>query len=912
MYRTLHRITLCVLPILACVYTSKAQCPASTPLVIHSITTTESRCQASGTATVSVSGGSTPYTFSIIAGPTLSPPQSTNILQSLAPGTYTIQVTDNCNTSDTTHFTITGSYVVPALSITTQSPGCPGSSDGSITINVTNGRAPLSYSLISPSPVTAAPQTSNVFTGLPVGTYTCQVTDSCGNIQTRMVSLSAPSSAVTIVGGNIQYLGCDSFAVIMVSTISNYKPPYTTTWKLLDGSVVTHVLTAPAINYGNEIFDTLYLRYHHIQGATDDITVTVTNQCGISASNFLDISAGMDMQARGILSPGCNGQYYYIVDGFPQLHCATVTYTLISPSGAVLATQTNNSEFSGYPPGTGYKVIRQDCCKTDTLQFDWASRPAFKIAYTQNLSYGTCKEGTTSLFITFSSDPVDIVLASGPPSVTFADGTVHTYTYPDTTHNVRSGALLGYFGAGTYKIYAISQCGEKDSVTVTFGSSDVLHSVFTPTLEKGCTDASKILLNVTSNTGWASGLITVNSIYNHFVYLPDNTFNDSIQNLTAGTYYTTYQYQNAYGITYVGMADPGCDVINDTIVVPVYKQPLFSSSAAVALCGATRQVALLPDSTSGAAPYQYRIIAGSTTTSLQASPVFAGLSTGTYTFQMVDACANSYTRDITIDTLTLPNIVTTGNTCIGGAATFTLPASPFYSYSWLRPNGSTSTGNTLSINPVTNADTGTYKVAVTSTIGGCTNTASKSYILRACSVLAENLLRFSGQRKNNNIQLNWQTADEVNMSYYIVERSTDGYVFTPVQRVEATGGMQNTYTATDTHVPSGTVYYRLESVEKGGAINYSSIITFNNLNAQPFTVYPSLVTGNTPVTVTGPVASQTAFIRVIGADGKVWQTIAVAAGATKTRIDVTSMPKGSYFIVFTDNDHVITTKIWKE
>jgi hypothetical protein len=43
---------------MACTYASKAQCPAATALVIHSVTPTESRCPASGSAIVSVSGGS--------------------------------------------------------------------------------------------------------------------------------------------------------------------------------------------------------------------------------------------------------------------------------------------------------------------------------------------------------------------------------------------------------------------------------------------------------------------------------------------------------------------------------------------------------------------------------------------------------------------------------------------------------------------------------------------------------------------------------------------------------------------------------------------------------------------------------------------------------------------------------------
>jgi hypothetical protein len=81
----LCRVFLFLLLTLAYQHGAKAQCPASSPLVINAINPTESRCQASGTATVSVSGGSAPYTYSIIAGPGTAPAQSSNVLQSLAP-----------------------------------------------------------------------------------------------------------------------------------------------------------------------------------------------------------------------------------------------------------------------------------------------------------------------------------------------------------------------------------------------------------------------------------------------------------------------------------------------------------------------------------------------------------------------------------------------------------------------------------------------------------------------------------------------------------------------------------------------------------------------------------------------------------------------------------------------------------
>ncbi|MBS1563452.1 MAG: SprB repeat-containing protein, partial [Bacteroidetes bacterium] len=843
---SLPRMLICLLLISAFRNAATAQCPAATSLVINSVSTSQSRCAASGKATVSASGGRKPYIYSIIAGPVLAPPQSSNVLQSLEPGSYTVKVTDNCNTSVTRNFTITGNYAVPAPTVISQPPSCSGSSDGSITINVTDGRAPFSYSLISPSPVIAGPKAGNVFTGLPAGTYTCQVSDSCGNFQTRTVSLVVTPGTVGIGGPTLQYLACDSFAVYIPFPVSNYNPPYTIKATLPNGTVKTHVLTAPAINSG-VIMDTFYVRFHHVAGAADMMPVTITDKCGVSSSASLELSTGMDMSVTSALPSDCSSNYTYTFDASPSLHCGTVTYKLVNPSGAVVATQINNATFTGYPPGTGYKVIRQDCCRKDTLQFDWAAAPPFAISWLQNMTYGSCKEGLISLYIAFnySSRLADLVLVSGPPSVTFADGTVHTYTYPDTSRNVGSGAVLGYFGPGTYKFYVIDQCGNKDSATVSFAPSDMRSTVFTASVIKGCTDANKILLNVNSNSSYSVGQLTVDPVYSRYTSWGDNIFTDSIVNLPAGTYYATYEYQLQYGINWVGMTDPGCDVIRDTLIVPVYTQPSFNSSAAVAVCGAARNVALLPDSSSGVFPYAYQIIGGPATTSQQASPVFPGLSTGTYTFLMADGCGNSYSHSISIDTLSVPGVVASGSTCAGAAVTFILPSIPFYSYTWQLPHGGTSTGNSLSINPVRVSDTGSYKITVTSSIGGCTDTESKNYTLSYCMLLAEGLLRFDGRRKGGNLELEWQTADEINISSYIVERSTDGISFATLQQAGATYIPMHVYTVTDRQVPSGVVFYRLKMVLKNGTHSYSNILSFNNTNMGTVNVYPRLITGNT-------------------------------------------------------------------
>ena len=902
-----------------CMYTATAQCPASSPLVINSVTSTESRCQTSGSATVSASGGATPYTYSIIAGPSTAPAQSSNLFRSLAPGTYTVQVTDNCNTSVTASVTVTGSYTIPSPTATTQTTSCPNSRDGSLTIANTGGLGPYSYSLISPSPVTVAPQASNVFTGLPAGTYTYQVSDSCGNFQTRTATVAAGSAASINSGISLQYVACDSFEAVLTIYVSQVKPPYATTFTLPDGRVLTKALSASDFNSGFVQINVPF-RYHHVTGNPDDMHFTVTDNCGTSSNYEIFMSIFLDMEIEQNSPAGCGSGYSYNVDllaGYGG-HCSTMTYTLISPAGATLAVQTNDPTFSGYPPGNGYKVIRHDCCEKDSLTFNWAPPPSYSsISPITTTPYRTCKENTTNEFLLVTANfTKSVVLASGPPSVTFLDGTVHTYTYPDTLQDPDPSANIVYLAgltAGTYKVYDLDVCGGKDSATFTIFPSALRHTSFAASGKVACGGGGSILLNATTDAPEASITISPSTTLS----LTQSPYVNTVTGLTPGTYYVSYHFTDALStlISYIyptGMDNEGCDVITDTVNVPGYMQPLFFTNPAVANCGATRDVALIPDSASGVQPYKYQITAGPQTTAAQSSPVFTGLTAGTYTFLMSDACGNSYSSDITIDTLSVPFVTTAGGTCAGGDATFTLPVSPFNSYTWQHPDGTITTGDTLSFNPITSADTGVYRITATSTIGGCTSTSTKTLTLGFCTVLQETLLHFSGQQKNGDIQLSWQVADEAGVGYYIIERSVDGMTFSPVREVAATNAAQAGYTAIDTHAPSGIVYYRLQTVGNNGVINYSQTILFNMDNNSSFTVVPTAITGNTPVKCTYPRAGSTGFIRVVGIDGRVYRTIIVPAGSTATSIDVAGLARGDYFVVFAGNDTVAAIQVWRE
>jgi len=170
----------------------------------------ESRCTATGSLKVTPSGGSGTYNYKM-AGPTTVDYTSSNTITGLQPGTYTLTVRDivtNCETT-LTNVVIPGTYVQPKFGLTQSDVTCNNGNDGTITVTgVLNGRTPFVYKIVAPSPSgVGTTNSTGSFSGLTPGTYSVQLTDSCGSIQTRTVSIQNYTwsiSAATVTLSNCQ------------------------------------------------------------------------------------------------------------------------------------------------------------------------------------------------------------------------------------------------------------------------------------------------------------------------------------------------------------------------------------------------------------------------------------------------------------------------------------------------------------------------------------------------------------------------------------------------------------------------------------------------------------------------------------------------------------------------------------
>lgn len=179
-------------------------------------------------------------------------------------------------------------------------------------------------------------------------------------------------------------------------------------------------------------------------------------------------------------------------------------------------------------------------------------------------------------------------------------------------------------------------------------------------------------------------------------------------------------------------------------------------------------------------------------------------------------------------------------------------------------------------------------------------------------VLPVKLTRFTASEAGNNVQLKWQTANEVNTSFYTVERSTDGIHFTAIGSVAAIGSNAHAYQYNDGTATGlqnvKAIYYRLIISDKNGASTTSNIVVFAaKPNITALLLLPNPVQNLVKVTVNN--FSGKATFTVVDMSGKQWQQQRVSAtnGATVS-INTSALPAGTYILRFIGDNAIFSEK----
>jgi hypothetical protein len=159
----------------------------STLLVTSVVNTAPSCTVNNGQITISVSGGVSPYVYSINGGVN----QGNGVFSSLAPGLITYSVTDNVGCAGTGSIQLSTITQIAVASNQISNVLCNGQQNASIQLTASGGQSAYTYSQNGITYVA-----SGTFTNLAAGTYVFYAKDAAGCIGSTTITINQPSALV--------------------------------------------------------------------------------------------------------------------------------------------------------------------------------------------------------------------------------------------------------------------------------------------------------------------------------------------------------------------------------------------------------------------------------------------------------------------------------------------------------------------------------------------------------------------------------------------------------------------------------------------------------------------------------------------------------------------------------------------
>jgi gliding motility-associated-like protein len=199
-----------------------------------------------GSATVSGSGGTPPYQYSLNSGSY----QANGTFNSLSAGVYTLTVRDTGMCTSDLSVTITQPWIPLTANIVSQTNvSCQGGGNGSITVAGWGGTLPYVYSLDG-----GLFQASGTFDSLSTGTYTIRVRDSALDIIDVSVTVSETEAMnIAVSGEDIYCYGGSTGSV--TALVSGGTVPYSYSWNTVPVQDTSTATNLPAGTYSVTVTD---------------------------------------------------------------------------------------------------------------------------------------------------------------------------------------------------------------------------------------------------------------------------------------------------------------------------------------------------------------------------------------------------------------------------------------------------------------------------------------------------------------------------------------------------------------------------------------------------------------------------------------------------------------------------------
>ena len=725
------------------VYVSDANgCGSTIPITVSSTGTlnvtasaTPTSCSSvnNGSITVTPPTGTPPYLYSLNGGT----PQSSNVFTNLAPGNYTVTVTDNGGCSGTTTVTVGAGAPITGNATTTAST-CPTSADGTITVTPTSGTAPYTYSMDG-QPY----QSSNIFTGVLAGTHYIVIKDAIGCTSNTIpvtvnsgpplsgTASSTPTSCPGVNNGTItvtptsgtppyQYT-LDGGSLQSSNVFTNVSAgPHTVQFK--DAAACSSVIINVTVAQGTGVTANATSTATSCSGVNNG-TITVTPTTGTAPYQYsLD---GAASQSSNVFTNVSAGTHNIIVTDATGCSSSPINVTVAAgsaPTGTATSTPAScngvNNGTITVTPTTGtapYQYSLDGLTNQTSNVFTNVAAGNHVVVFTDangcvssniNVTVAAVANVTASATSTPTSCPG---VNNGTITVTASNGTA-PYQYSLNGGAYQSSNTFVNLAPGTYTVVVrdINTCTSNTvSVTVAAGAGVTGTATSTAT---SCNGASNGTVTVTPNNGASPYQYSLDG----GAFQASNVF----INVAAGP----------HTIVFTDAAGCSSSTINVTVAAGA---PLTAgiNQTNVTCNGLSNGSITVNVNAPGTAPFQYSL----DNVTFQASNTFTGLAAGTYTVYFRDGqnCTGTQTVTITQPAALALSVGTQNVLCNGqsnGVITVTGSGgtSP-YQYSL---NGTTyKSSNTF------NVAAGTYTVYIRDN-NGCVQTQSNVVITEPAALTA--------------------------------------------------------------------------------------------------------------------------------------------------------------------------------
>ncbi len=576
-------------------------------------------------------------------------------------------------------------------------------------------------------------------------------------------------------------------------------------------------------------------------------------------------------------------------------------------TGAPYVFATGNS-VSFIPSYGEYRIAYEDQCgMKDSIVFNFGASGGYgPPTFNFNAYQPLCSAGGTIYYnvdaVQTNSSPVSqLTITSGPGGLTYPRFRKGQSILTSATSDSYGFIYQYYFDslvAGTYQVLVDYGCSQQTTTSFTINNgitgSPTGYLTFTPSVNN-CSSLGATVKSTSNITSSDANLIISDPPFIRILNAPvaflkaisiskngtdpslpfilGNMSADGISSngidTNAVMIYPKYTFMNVFGgsLTFpdgdytVELYSKCTGTIMDTKSFSItggaaYSKPnLGASSGYICESGTVKVVA---NPIGGKRPFLYQILLAidqdlSHYSALQSDSVFilpSGTPPGTvYNLRAVDACNNSFTGQVVVNSFTGNLYMAVSSDCLGSPSRIVTGFIPGAVYTWTKPDGTVvvTNSNEMDISSFSVSDIGVYTV-VMNALGGCISKGTGVMVGRNCyTVLPIDILNFTATRKNDKVvDLYWETANEILKNSFEVERSTDGVSWAKIGELAAKysgGSTREKYVFQDVTAGSlktAVVYYRIRQVDANGKFNYTSVKkVYFNTTFSLLKVYPS-------------------------------------------------------------------------